>query len=338
MDEASARKLIERAVQLARPAGDEEEYEAVRELLREVAADGPVALRLGRALLDAPDPVVRATGCDLLSNASELHESVHQDVATTVLAIAARESDDHVCRSIARALGAAQDRRAVPVLVALADHTDEVVRLQVAVSLPSVATGEADGADVRTLIRLARDQDEEVRNWATFGLGFQLEVDTREIRDALWERVGDEHRDAREEAIRGLARRHDPRAIALIAELLDEDDAHVHTFYAAAILGAPELLPHLEAYEPDGHGVAEALAACDPAVRAQQDADAWALLLAVDERLPEARAALSADRFDTGLTLRVGAEGEYSVEALLARAGGDPAQAAALVHSGEVPA
>jgi HEAT repeat protein len=333
-----AAALVEQAVEVAREVTCPEEYESVWALLSQVALDGAVSLRLGTNLLGSADPVARATGCDLLGVASDLHEAVREDAATAMLSLAAVEDDDDARWSIARALGATQDRRAVPALVSLADHADPDVRFQVASALPLVSPGDPEGADILALLRLTRDPDPEVRNWATFGLGFLVEIDSLAVREALWERTGDTFREAREEGIRGLARRHDPRAVALLAELLDDEDgAHVHTFQAAAILGAPELLPYLENYDPEDIGVAEALSACDPAARDRLDELAAALLRALHRQLPSADVALYAHRFDTGLTLDVTISADtrsWSVEALLKQAGNDPEQAARLALAG----
>ena len=67
---------------------------------------------------------------------------------------------------------------------------------------------------------LSRDADEEVRDWATFGLGSLTEVDTPELRETLLARLVDTDDNTRGEAVIGLAKRHDPRVVApLIREL-----------------------------------------------------------------------------------------------------------------------
>ncbi|MER7752133.1 HEAT repeat domain-containing protein [Kitasatospora sp. NPDC097643] len=330
-----AAAVLVQAVEVARTVTCPEEYQAVWALLEPLAADAALSLRLGTGLLGSADPAARATGCDLLGLASDRDESVRGDAASAMVSLAAGESDDDVQWSIARALGATQDERALPVLVSLSEHDDPDVRFQVASSLPSVVTPSPEDPGIPVLIRLTGDPDPDVRNWATFGLGFLVDVDTPAVRAALWERLGDDCRDAREEGIRGLARRHDERAVGPLAELLDDDEgADLHTFEAAAVLGARELLPHLENYDPQSPWVAEALTACDPVLRARQDEAAWELLGTVQQRLPEAKVSLCAPRFDAGLTLDLATAGDafsWSVGALLERSGGDPGRAAALV-------
>ncbi|MBT2472751.1 HEAT repeat domain-containing protein [Streptomyces sp. ISL-66] len=320
------------AARAARETGGWDEY---RVLLGRAGADGVGALRGGLELIGSGGVFEREVGCDLLGEASERHEAVRGETAGALAALAERETERCVLRSLARAIGSTGDARAVPVLVALAGHPDAGVRQEVASSFTGVITGRPDGADVRALTALTRDEDPEVRSWATFVLGFQAEVDGPAIRAALWERTADDHADAREEGIRGLARRHDPRAVPLLVELLgNPQGAHVHTFAAAQIMGVPELLPSLLAYEPDAAGVTAAVRACDPVARAHLEASAGELISALYRLRPRLDAALYRELFGPDLTLGLfGTAGSssYDVEALLARADGDPSRAAQLV-------
>jgi len=64
---------------------------------------------------------------------------------------------------------------------------------------------------IETLIKLSSDKWSHIRNWATFGLGTQIERNNKSIREALWERVDDKHHETKLEAIVGLAKRKDKR-------------------------------------------------------------------------------------------------------------------------------
>ena len=55
------------------------------------------------------------------------------------------------------------------------------------------------------LLRLTEDTDDDVRDWATFGLDVQGGADSAEIRDALFRKLTDRNADVREEAMAGLA-------------------------------------------------------------------------------------------------------------------------------------
>lgn len=189
---------------------DRDDWREYVSLLWRAAADGAAALPLGLELIGSADPIEREAGCDLLRDTGNQHEAVRAGTATALVALAQRETEGRVLRSLARAIEMTYDPRAVPVLVTLAGHPEAEVREEVARSFAEVITGLPDGPDIRTLIGLTRDPDQHVRDWATFTLGVQAEVDSPAIRAALWERTADAHAGTRTEAIRALACRHDP--------------------------------------------------------------------------------------------------------------------------------
>ncbi len=110
-----------------------------------------------------------------------------------------------------------------------------------------VGTGREDA--IQTLIGLMEDSDDKVRNWATFGLGTQCVEDSAEIREALRKRLNDTFEDARYEAIWGLARRRDEKALRLLLERLGTDHCSGDEMTAAEILGLDYKTPvyHLRA-------------------------------------------------------------------------------------------
>ncbi len=331
METDTVAELVGRALAAAQVAAGTDDWAEYRRLVRQAAADGPAALPVGLELIGSGEPAERRTGCDLLGDAADQNEEIRTETATALVALAERETAGEVLRSLVHAIERTYDQRAVPVLVRFAGHPDAEIRQAVACSFAGLVTGRPDAPEIRALITLTRDEEPEVRNWATFTLGFQAEVDSPAIRAALWERVTDGHPDAREEGIRGLARRRDPRAVPLLMELLDDPEgAHTLTFDAAQLMGAPELLPTLLTYDPADPGVAAAVRACDPVQHDQLEVSYWELLSALDQLRPDAGAAVLAVRFDGGLTLDVGPS-SYDVEALLARADGDPLRAVDLV-------
>ncbi|PXY47031.1 hypothetical protein [Flavobacterium hydrophilum] len=79
---------------------------------------------------------------------------------------------------------------------------------------------------IETLIQLSKDKDSDIRDWATFGIGSQIETDNELIRKALWERVNDKYKNIRHEAIAGLAKRKDENIKGVLKnELLEIDDS-----------------------------------------------------------------------------------------------------------------
>ncbi|MEV7925833.1 HEAT repeat domain-containing protein [Kitasatospora sp. NPDC088779] len=325
-----------RAITASDDPDDHDGWNEYSPLLWRAAAD-EAALPLGLELIGSADPIERTAGCDLLRDTSYHHEATRAGTATALVALAQRETDDHVLRALARAIEQTHDPRAVPVLVALAGHPDAEVREGVARSFAEVLTGLPDGPDIHTLIRLTQDQNPHVRDWATFTLGVQSAADSPAIRAALWARTADEHDETRMEAIHGLASRHDPRVVPLLAELIGSPEgAHALTFSAEPITGDPELLPPLPEYEPGDDWTTDAVNACNPVRRARLDAFAWELVCTLHRLRPDLDAAVSMERCGWGRSLGIHAASEptgYDIEALLTRADGDPARAAELVST-----
>jgi hypothetical protein len=98
---------------------------------------------------------------------------------------------------------------------------------------------------IDTLIKLSSDKLSHIRDWATFGLGSQVERDTRKIREALWNRVGDKHKDTKAEAIVGLALRKDQRVKEVIRQELLTGDYGTLLFEAIMAIDGREFLPIL---------------------------------------------------------------------------------------------
>jgi HEAT repeat protein len=121
---------------------------------------------------------------------------------------------DRLLASALIALGHLKDRRAQPVLLRNSGHADAWVRYAVTFALPLVTDAAVpDAGVVSALITLTRDVDDEVRNWAVFGLGRLLDADTPSIRSALAARLDDPDGSTAEEALLGLAKRHDEGAV-----------------------------------------------------------------------------------------------------------------------------
>jgi len=99
---------------------------------------------------------------------------------------------------------------------------------------------------VDTLIHFSKDRSSHIRNWATFGLGTQIDSDTPVIREALWDRVTDKSVDAKFEAITGLAQRKDERIIEVIHKELNKESYPGLLFEAIVNLADKQFLPTLK--------------------------------------------------------------------------------------------
>jgi len=81
-----------------------------------------------------------------------------------------------------------------------------------------------------------RDDDKDVRDWATFGLGVLGSGDSDDNREALSWAMGDSDRDVSEEALVGLAKRKDRRILPQLLSALAEPEVGVRVIEAAYLL------------------------------------------------------------------------------------------------------
>ncbi|GLW74936.1 hypothetical protein Kpho02_72330 [Kitasatospora phosalacinea] len=298
-------------------------------------------LRAAADLLSSPDPARRTAGYDrLAARAAPGEDALRAWAVDAVLGRAEREPDGSVLCALVEVLEAAQDARALPVLLELAGHPDGQVRRAVAKALPFAGEPAQGSPRVHALLALSRDEVPAVRDAAVFGLGTLEEAYGPAVRAALHERLDDEDEEVAQEAVRGLARRQDVSVLPRLIDLLETYvEPHPLTLSAAAVLGRPELLPVLDelaAERPDDPRIAAARAACDPARRAELAALSWHLLEELSARRPDLDAALAWPRFSTDLhlELRHGPDPvAYHADHLLNRAGRDPSRAAALVDA-----
>jgi HEAT repeat protein len=245
-------------------AGAAADYDARWDHVCALHRDGSAeALEAAFALCSSPEAAKREFGADVLGQLGGSGPlSPYREQSAPLLTRLLQDADPGVVSSALFALGHLAREVNAEVLTGLADHASDDVRYALACMLPSsgVATTEA------LLIRLMSDRSADVRDWATFGLGSQTDLDSPAIRDAFLARVSDPHVDTRDEAIAALARRSDPRVLpALLQELRDESVGRL-AVEAARDLAAPELLPALDAlsswWDVDPALLAEAIEAC----------------------------------------------------------------------------
>lgn len=110
----------------------------------------------------------------------------------------------------------------IDLLCSFKTHKSVIVRHSLVSALCTVEKEKA----IDTLIELSKDKDSDIRDWATFGLGSQLETDNDKIRTALWNRVSDKEEGAKFEAISGLAQRKDKRIKEVLKTELENIDEY----------------------------------------------------------------------------------------------------------------
>lgn len=209
-------------------------------------------------------PAERTLGADLLADLGTPEMPFAQESSKILRAMLSIETEGEVIESILPALSRIEGSAAIPEFLGYEGHPSEKVRQRVSICL----SGSEDERCVAGLIRLMRDPEPFVRDWATFGLGTMLVADTAAIREALVERLEDSDCITRGEAMRGLAERDDLRVIPAILKELASGNPQSLALEAAETIGSPELhapLLALKAQTPEDPWLDDAIEACRPA-------------------------------------------------------------------------
>jgi len=192
--------------------------------------------------IESADRLERARGLDVIAQIGKTAEhpsnSFPQESFDAVVKAVQRERELQPLNSAISALGHIDDSRAVPLIAPFHSHQSAEIRFTVACALGSFPN---DPLSVRTLLTLMDDADADVRDWSTFGLGVLGDQDSPEIREALCQRLHDEDVDTREEALVGLAKRHDTRILPQLIHELEQPSISYRVVEAAyTILGFDE--------------------------------------------------------------------------------------------------
>lgn len=225
------------------------------------------------ALTESNNSEERTIGIQILGQLGIPDRTFPDECLTTLIGLLKHEIDPLILQSIGIALGHLNDARAIEPQLKFCLHPDWEVRYGVVLSM----NGHNDKRAIAALIKLSGDDHPQVRNWATFGLGSLLEVDTPEIREALYQRflledpTGEETAEIQGEALVGLASRQDERILPKLMEQLMSENLSVLEIEAAEKLANPQLLSALLQVktwcEPTGYfaeTLAAAIVACTP--------------------------------------------------------------------------
>lgn len=168
------------------------------------------------------DPLKRARGADVLAQlgktADHPSNNFPDESFSVVSALMREEKDPLPLLSAIHALGHIGNPLAVPLVIEHRLHPDPDVRFAVAFALGNFADLPIA---IEALLALSQDVDEDVRDWATFGLGVLGNSDSPDIRDALVRRLSDSDDDVREEAMIGLGKRKDGRVLSALLSALE---------------------------------------------------------------------------------------------------------------------
>jgi HEAT repeat protein len=170
------------------------------------------------------DEVKQLSGVDILAQIGKTAEHPVTEFADesypVIEGMLLRNSSTKIKSSAIGALSFLENPAAIPLICSFHRDPDAEIRFSVACALgPPFAN---DHGAVDALLELMRDEDEDVRDWATFNLGSLGDADSPAVRDALVERLSDSFPDAREEAVEALAKRKDLRVLPALRGLLQE--------------------------------------------------------------------------------------------------------------------
>jgi HEAT repeat protein len=205
------------AIMATDPEHDLDESWAVVSALRQRGCQD--VYEQARAWCGAPDAGRRRLGANVLGQLGAASERPFATPATPILEGLLDDPDESVVSCALVALGHL-GTGATTSICALASSPSDRIRYSVAWCLGLRDEPPA----LLTLIALSRDVDPEVRDWATFAVAQQSDVDTPEVRHALVDRLNDTDDETRAEAMLGLAKRGDARADAAVAAAMAQPD------------------------------------------------------------------------------------------------------------------
>jgi HEAT repeat protein len=190
------------------------------------------------------DSLMRARGVDVLA---QLGKTINhplnkfpEDAYAIISELVQGEKNLRALRSGIIALGHLDNVAAVPIIVSFQRHSNTNIRFSVAFSLGSFPN---DDLSVETLLAMMEDSDEDVRDWATFGLGVQGDRDSTAIRDALFRSLSDANEDVREEAMIGLGKRKDQRVLSSLFAAIESPQIKARVAEAASLMLDMEDVP-----------------------------------------------------------------------------------------------
>ena len=126
---------------------------------------------------------------------------MRRDAESDLLFRAQEEQDPQVLEAILVALGHLGSPKPFQLFLRYATHESEDVRRAVAAFITEVAPERSDPRLVDALVGLASDTDPDVRNWATFELGSQIDASSDSVTKVLWARATDAEAEIRGEAL-----------------------------------------------------------------------------------------------------------------------------------------
>lgn len=196
-------------------------------------------------LIKSNNPKIRKIGIDILAQLGLPPRPFLKDTLKIYFDLIEVETDPDVLMSLLYSIGHNNDKldnEQIEKICSFIDSENSWVKE----GLVSALLGIDNLNAIETLIKLSSDKLSHIRNWATFGLGTQIERNNTNIREALWERVNDKHQETKLEAIVGLAKRKDKRVNDIIRREIIGGEYGTLLFEAIIETQDKEFLPLLK--------------------------------------------------------------------------------------------
>lgn len=196
-------------------------------------------------LIKSNNPKIRKIGIDILAQLGLSPRPFLKETLKIYFELLEVETDPDVLMSLLYSIGHNNDeldKVQIDKICSLIDNENNWVKE----GLVSVLLGIDKLTAIEALIKLSSDKLSHIRNWATFGLGTQIERNNKNIREALWERVNDKHQETKLEAIVGLAKRKDKRVNDIIRREIIGGENGTLLFEAIIETQEKEFLPLLK--------------------------------------------------------------------------------------------
>jgi hypothetical protein len=196
-------------------------------------------------LINSEIPKERMIGIDVLAQLGITPRPFYNETIKLYFDILPNEMDYKVLKALFYAIGHNNDnlnQKQINKLIAFKTSEDNAVRQGLVSSLLGVDNNQA----IDTLIDLSNDTVSSIRNWATFGIGSQIETNSDKIKKALWNRINDKNQDTKLEAIVGLAHRKEMNVKEVIKQELTRGEFGTLLFEAIELLDCVEFIPLLK--------------------------------------------------------------------------------------------
>jgi len=237
-DRRGTAELVQVAVRSAKTGNNDQLSAAVGSLRQRGNRE---VLQAATLLCRSADAHERFVGASVLAQLGAPEIPFARERFEILSELISTEKQPSVLGAAATAFGQLNNPRVFPILLRLKQHLNPEVRFGVVTGLLSSKAPEA----IQILIDLSTDKNNDIRNWATFGLGSLIDSDTPAIREALLARVKDEVAEIRGEALVGLTTRGDSRAIPFVMKELSSDSVTSLAVEAAAEAADQSLVPAL---------------------------------------------------------------------------------------------